>query len=542
MLLSSLFLLSTLTPSVFSLEELSLTLHGSGTTNPSKLLWHAGALFEEWSKIPLHLTYRAVGSSTGRAEFVEGVNDFAASELPLPEDVYNDFTQGGAVQVLHVPMALGTVSFFHSLPIPEGTDLNLTAAVAARLFTRNITSWSDQAVLDLNPALAASDTSALPEVTVVHRVFGSSSTYLTSEYLTAAAPEEWTLRSSSGASVAATLEWPEDTVGAEGSGGVTSVIQTVPGALGYIDSGHGLAYQLSEVAIQNADGNFLTSSQADVGSAADSAALPASPADSWHAVTLVHQAGEAAWPMTTFTYLLLNADQTFRDEVGDSVYGSHRNTPDTGALLKALVSFILSDRGQAMAADYAFVPVPERVAQLNNESLALITLDDDVQEFVFEWSTAAVSGAEERTLSAKRRSIFDVWNSELVSTTGQLQDRIAALEQALADALETIEMATTAPAPPPSSTPTPTASSTTPSTESPSTEPAPSDPTFSSGFATAALVLSLLALLGQVIVCVAVARWSSTPSLARASEPVPLTEVPSNNRRGGAGGRRYRHA
>jgi ABC-type phosphate transport system substrate-binding protein len=33
------------------------------------------------------ITYRAVGSSTGRAEFVAGANDFGCSELPLSTEV-----------------------------------------------------------------------------------------------------------------------------------------------------------------------------------------------------------------------------------------------------------------------------------------------------------------------------------------------------------------------------------------------------------------------------------------------------------------------
>jgi ABC-type phosphate transport system substrate-binding protein len=65
-----------------------LQLHGSGTTNPSKLLWKVMDELSVRAKIPVRLTYRAVGSSTGVAEFVgEGaglapLNNFGAGDIP----------------------------------------------------------------------------------------------------------------------------------------------------------------------------------------------------------------------------------------------------------------------------------------------------------------------------------------------------------------------------------------------------------------------------------------------------------------------------
>merc|ERR1719454_771072 len=51
-----------------------IQLHGAGTTNPSKFFWKTMDLFEERAKVPLFMTYRAVGSSTGQAEFLGADN------------------------------------------------------------------------------------------------------------------------------------------------------------------------------------------------------------------------------------------------------------------------------------------------------------------------------------------------------------------------------------------------------------------------------------------------------------------------------------
>jgi hypothetical protein len=43
---------------------------------------------------------------------------------------------------------------------------------------------------------------------------------------------------------------------------MTECIVTVPGTIGYIDSGHGHTENLNEIELQNADGNYISSKQA----------------------------------------------------------------------------------------------------------------------------------------------------------------------------------------------------------------------------------------------------------------------------------------
>jgi ABC-type phosphate transport system substrate-binding protein len=76
------------------------------------------------------------------------------------------------IEMIHLPVLLGAVSFFHSVPGVE--KLNLTSCLLARIFSRDITSWDDPDILLKNPALQTSPTGL--DITVVHRVKGSSST------------------------------------------------------------------------------------------------------------------------------------------------------------------------------------------------------------------------------------------------------------------------------------------------------------------------------------------------------------------------------
>ena len=157
-------------------EEAVLNFHGSGTTNPSKCYWYILDKFEDRSKHPIRGTYRAVGSTTGIAELINGydpekpASDFGSGDLPLNKTVYDRFVAEN-IEVLHLPVFLGAVSFFHSVPV---TRLNLTGCLLARIFKRDITEWNHEEIVELNPEL--DELESLPSITVARRVRGSSST------------------------------------------------------------------------------------------------------------------------------------------------------------------------------------------------------------------------------------------------------------------------------------------------------------------------------------------------------------------------------
>lgn len=91
-----------------------------------------------------------------------------------------------------------------------------------------------------------------------------------------------------------TVNWPEDTLQCEGSGGVTNCIREEAGTIGYIDAGHGHLAGLEEVYIENRAGTKLTtltsSAQGGIAAAADVEGLmPASPTDDFSQVSLINQ-------------------------------------------------------------------------------------------------------------------------------------------------------------------------------------------------------------------------------------------------------------
>jgi phosphate transport system substrate-binding protein len=131
-------------------------------------------------------------------------------------------------------------------------------------------------------------------ISVARRLLGSSSTNIFTKYLHKTCPSEWSEQY-----VGSAIEWPEDTLVCEGSTAMTSCITNNPGAIGYVDSGHGHSEQLQEVALEmdhkKNNGFYLTSQDSfkrgGILSALEeeSAGIPESADFDWSGVDLINQ-------------------------------------------------------------------------------------------------------------------------------------------------------------------------------------------------------------------------------------------------------------
>ena len=77
----------------------------------------------------------------------------------------------------HLPVLIGAISFFHS--VPDVVDLKLNACVLSQIYQLKITSWGDDQIVALNPNL--SSTARDTKIIVARRKEGSSSTYSSAE-------------------------------------------------------------------------------------------------------------------------------------------------------------------------------------------------------------------------------------------------------------------------------------------------------------------------------------------------------------------------
>jgi phosphate transport system substrate-binding protein len=136
------------------------------------------------------------------------------------------------------------------------------------------------------------------------------------------------------------LQWPVG-MGGKGNDGVVGQIKQTPNAIGYTELAYAQQNHLTTALVQNAAGQFVAPSAEAATAAADGAAA-ALPANTDYRVSIVNAAGAGAYPITSFTWLLV-----------------YKNEPDP-AKAKKLADFIrwaLTD-GEKDAASLSYAPLP----------------------------------------------------------------------------------------------------------------------------------------------------------------------------------------
>jgi len=411
-------------------------LHGSGTTNPQKMFWKTMDILEERAMVPMTMTYRAVGSGTGQYEFIgekntagafTPYNHFGSGDIPIPQADY-DKLKAASKDFVQIPFVISTISFFHSVPMGvmgNQTKIDLDACTLSAIFQLQITMWNDVRIMAQNPGLMFPKDS---KINVVRRIYGSSSTSLTSEYLDLACPGQWKIGVGSGdaATTAPTIptkdpRWGAGTIGRQGSGGVSDYISANAYSIGYLESGHGHALNLNEIELKNANGKYVNSKTADVAGVVNSAGMVIPAADaSWAATSLMNKAGDATWPICTFSYLYIRKDLT---SLGRS-----------GAAVKAFAEFILSAEGQGLAPEFAFVKIPDSLRAVGLAGLAQLKLSADATPYIFESASSTLKGTGMMpfTLSGKRQSYADYERNAMSADMVALKAEVAALKATMA--------------------------------------------------------------------------------------------------------------
>jgi len=395
-----------------------ISVHGSGTTNPSKCYWTIMDQMQIQSKNPIRMTYRAVGSSTGIAEFIGNgtvsENMFGSGDIPMSQEQFDEFPQG---TFFHLPVLLGAITFFHSAPTGD-EKLNLSPCTLAKILKREITDWGDDEIKLANPNLKVPKPSP---ITVAHRVKGSSSTASITQYLHQVCPSEWPEEL-----VGKTIEWKQDTIGCEGSGGMSSCIKDIPGTIGYIDMGHGHAEGLPEIELLNAAQKYISTKEAaelgGIMAAAENADLPETLEGSFAAVNLLNQGGVNTWPITAMTYVYVKKDLTFIED------------PASQSLIKAFLNALYSDEYITQCEkEFGFVRIGGELRDKALKSIEEIVTSAAAPEWSFEIDTEKYAGQRNYVISKKRQSYSEIEQDKLVEMINKLSLRIDALQLENAD-------------------------------------------------------------------------------------------------------------
>ena len=160
---------------------------GSGST------WSSNAL-DQWRRNinannGITVNFAANGSTSGRNDFRFGTVDFAVSEIPY------GLTDAGVTEPKpdrafgYMPIVAGGTSFMYNLKIGNKrvTNLRLSGDTITKIFTKQITLWSDPAIKDDNPGLALPPRPIIPVV----RADGSGTTAQFTAWMANQYPALW---------------------------------------------------------------------------------------------------------------------------------------------------------------------------------------------------------------------------------------------------------------------------------------------------------------------------------------------------------------
>jgi len=280
-------------------------LNGAGATFPYPIY---SKWFSDYAReTGVRINYQSIGSGGGIRQLTEGTVDFGASDAPMTDAELARVKS----PVLHFPTVLGAVVVTYNLP-GLTSPLELSGAVLADIFRGKITKWNDSRIAALNQG------AVLPaeDILVVHRSDGSGTTYIFSDYLSAVSPE-WRTSPGRGKELA----WPTG-IGAKGNEGVAGQVKQMPGSIGYVELAYAKQNALAYASIQNAAGSFVAPTIESVTAAAAGAASSL-PADTDYRISIVDAPGADAYPISSFTYLLVYANQSDRKK-GDALLGFMR--------------------------------------------------------------------------------------------------------------------------------------------------------------------------------------------------------------------------
>lgn len=324
-----------------------VSLTGSGATFPQPFLNSCLTSFmvnNRWVSV----NYQGVGSGAGISALTTKTVDFAASDAPM-----TDSQRVAAPNVLHIPETIGAITLAYNIP-GLSTGLKLNGDVIAKIFLGTITTWNDPAIASLNPGVN------LPSNTIstIHRSESSGTTNVFTKYLSLVSPT-WNIQIGAGNSV----QWPVG-AGQPGNSAVASTVLQTQYSIGYVELAYALQNSMTVAAVQNPAGNYIMPTLASTTSAVASGAsqgLPAGDA-SWTSVSLLNTNAQDAYPIVTFTYLLVYKELNVVPNL----------TQSEATALVQMIWYIVHD-GQVNAAPLQYATIPSNVVSIDEATIRSIT-------------------------------------------------------------------------------------------------------------------------------------------------------------------------
>ncbi len=311
-----------LTVSVASAADIS----GAGATFPYPIYAKWAEAYK--AKTGVGLNYQSIGSGGGIKQIEAKTVTFGATDAPLKAEELDKF---GLIQF---PMVMGGIVPVVNLDGIAPGQLVLDGQTLADIFQGKITAWNDPAIARLNPDAKLPDTA----IAVIHRSDGSGTSFNFTYYLSDVSAD-W--KANVGA--ASAVEWPVG-VGAKGNEGVAANVQQTKGSIGYVEYAYAMQNKMTYTDMINKNGKTVEPTAPAFAAAAGNADWKGTPG---YGVILANEPGDAVWPMTAATFILM-----------------YKKPDDPVAAGEALKFFAWAYAdGDQMASDLTYIPMPDEVVK-----------------------------------------------------------------------------------------------------------------------------------------------------------------------------------
>jgi phosphate transport system substrate-binding protein len=304
---------------------------GAGATFPYPVYAKWAEAYK--AKTGVGMNYQSIGSGGGIKQITKKTVNFGASDKPLNS---NELGMAGLTQF---PTVIGGVVPVINVDGVAPGQLKLTSETLSGIYLGKITKWNDSKIVADNNGVTLPDVA----INVVHRSDGSGTSFIFTTYLTQVS-SEW--RGAVGAD--ASVAWPTG-MGGKGNEGVASNVKSIKNTIGYVEYAYALQNKMTYVQMKNRDGQFVSPTDTSFKAAAANAKWKA---EEGFYQMLTNQPGNASWPISGATFILMQAKQ------------------DNAETAKEVLKFFdwAYSNGDKLAADLDYVPLPENVVNLIRDS------------------------------------------------------------------------------------------------------------------------------------------------------------------------------
>jgi phosphate transport system substrate-binding protein len=300
------------------------------------------------------INFSPVGSTRGRADFRAGTTDFGISEIPYQgsnqdergqRDEFPDRGFG------YMPIVAGGTAFMYNIQVrgQPYRGLRLSGETIARIFTGQITRWSDPAITADNNGVQLPDKRIVPVV----RSDGSGTTAQFTTFLDKLYPSIW--RPFFGRS-GLTSYYPNPNnvfVAQNGSDGVQRYVSSESygdGSIGYVEYSYALVRNWPVAKVLNEAGYYVLPTQYNVAVALTRAQIETGNQDPRFYLTqkldrVYNHPDQRAYPLSSYSYMILPTD-------------TERDFNEGKGLALSRFAFYFLCEGQQKAGPLGYSPLP----------------------------------------------------------------------------------------------------------------------------------------------------------------------------------------